>query len=160
MLCLKKKGGLEKYVFGKHCAHIQQRRMLLKLELRTKDPVNGYSERVSYLNSKGLNTEAKVGHNMWAEHEFVCLKSVSFSFMCCSTWSIKIGCGGRKVTSYRNILNWTFFFSSTFFSVISSFTTVAFQARCSFIRGAPVREQGLQCLPRYLYREGGPADGA
>lgn len=59
VLCLKKKGGLEKYVFGKHCAHIQQRRMLLKLELRTKDPVNGYSERVSYLNSKGLNTDCR-----------------------------------------------------------------------------------------------------
>ncbi|XP_030605878.1 LOW QUALITY PROTEIN: 5-azacytidine-induced protein 2 [Archocentrus centrarchus] len=34
-----KKGGLEKYVIGKHCPHIQQRRKLLKLDLRPKDPV-------------------------------------------------------------------------------------------------------------------------
>lgn len=56
----KNKGGLEKCVFGKHCAHIQQRRRLLKLELRTKDPVNQYSERESCLNSKGLNTDCRL----------------------------------------------------------------------------------------------------
>lgn len=43
---------------------------------------------------------------------------------------------------------------------IFSITCAALQARCSSIRGSTVCEQGLQCLPRYLYREGGPADGA
>lgn len=44
-----------------------------------------------------------------------------------------------------------------FFSVCCVF--VALQTRGSSIWGSPVCKQGLQCLPRYLYRKRGPADG-